>query len=89
VQGFRRAERLPGQGMSQRLTLLFGDRIERVSSERDQPRAIGDELEVAGRRWVVIGLLWTEGEERLLCRPVKDADRPLSREQAWWSTEWR
>jgi hypothetical protein len=76
--------------MSHRLTLLFGDRIERLSApDNKRAYAIGDELEAGGRRWEVIGILWLDDEERLLCRPPKDVDLPLSRERAWWSTDWQ
>jgi hypothetical protein len=75
--------------MSPRLTLLFGDRIERVDAPDTDAYAIGDEIDAAGKRWEVIGILWGEGEERLLCRPLRDVDRPISRERTWWSTDWR
>jgi hypothetical protein len=89
VQGFERFPCLPDRGMSQRLTLLFGDRVERVPATHQRDHEIGDELDVEGRRWEVIGILWLEDEERLLCRPLKDSDLPVMRERAWWSTEWR
>jgi len=74
--------------MNYRLTLLFEDRVERIPAPDAAPHAIGDEIEAKGLRWEVIGLLWGEDEERLLCRPLKDADMPVSRERTWWSTEW-
>jgi hypothetical protein len=55
----------------------------------ERAHAIGDELEAEGVRWEVIGILWVDEEERLLCRPLRDADQPVSKERAWWSTDWR
>ena len=75
--------------MKYHLTLLFEDRVERIRGFDAVPRTIGDELEAKGKRWEVIGILWLDDEERLLCRPLKDEDAPVMRERAWWSTEWR
>ena len=87
--GFRHRPVSTQKGMSHRLTLLFGDRVERLPAPAKPTYAIGDELEAKGRRWEVIGILWLEDEERLLCRLLKDADLPVTRESAWWSTDWR
>ena len=75
--------------MKYHLTLVFEDRVERIRGFDGVPRTIGDELEAQGKRWEVIGILWLDDEERLLCRPLKDADHGVTRERAWWSTEWQ
>ena len=87
--GFPRRPVSTRKGMSCRLTLLFGDRVERLPAPAKRSYAIGDELEAKGRRWEVIGILWLDDEERLLCRPLKDVDLPVTRERAWWSTDWK
>ena len=60
-----------------------------VETERDLQ--LGDEVELQGRTFMIVGLAWKKGHEYLLCSPTREshpADEPLGKERAWWSTEW-
>jgi len=80
-----------GRGHSYRLILLNNGRTT-ADLEVEQEIGLGDQLDVGGRSYQVVGLSWKGDREGLLCSPTRKsqpADEPLEKERAWWSTEWR
>ncbi len=70
-----------------RLILLHEGR-RAVDFESERELGLGDQLDLHGRPFEVVGLAWKRGEA-LLCTPIGPAtsDEPIRKEQAWWLTQ--
>jgi hypothetical protein len=53
---------------------------------------LGEQVDVRRRSYEIVGLAWKRGREYLMCIPSagsRAADKPLGKERACWSTDWR
>jgi hypothetical protein len=64
---------------------------ESTELEADTEVGLGDDVNVYGARYNVVGIAWKQGEEYLLCtlREGARAGDEARHEKAWWSTDWR
>lgn len=72
--------------------ILLNDERETAEVETERELRLGDDVEVQGNRYEVVGLAWKESGEHLLCRRRSEsraADEPTAKEKTWWSTAWR
>jgi hypothetical protein len=71
--------------------ILLDEGGESAELQADREVGLGDDVNVCGARYNVVGIAWKQGEEYLLCthrEGVRAADRARC-EKAWWSTDWR
>jgi hypothetical protein len=82
----------PSSAHRYQLILLNAER-ETAEVETARELGLGDDVEVQGSCYEVVGLAWKESGEHLLCRRRRSesraADEPTAKEKTWWSTAWR
>jgi hypothetical protein len=64
---------------------------QRAEIESEHDLHLGDNVDLQGRLYTIVGLAWKIDGEYHLCTSSGEsraADVPLRKEQAWWSTEW-
>lgn len=72
--------------------ILLNDERETAEVETARELGLGDDVEVRGTRYEIVGLAWKKSGEHLLCRRrpgSRPADEPMAQEKTWWSTAWR
>jgi hypothetical protein len=72
--------------------ILLNDESRTAEVETDRELGLGDEVDVRGNRYEIVGLAWKKSGEHLLCRRRAGsgaADEPVGKERTWWSTDWR
>ena len=76
------------QGSPRRYQLiLLNDESKTAEVETKRELGLGDDVDVRGNRYEVIGLAWKKSGEHLLCRrhPEWAADEPTAKEKEWRS----
>jgi hypothetical protein len=72
--------------------ILLNDERETAEVETARELGLGDDVEVRGTRYEIVGLVWKKSGEHLLCRRrpgSRPTDEPIAQEKTWWSTAWQ
>ena len=72
--------------------ILLNKARETAAVDTERELGLGDHVDVRGRPYEVVGLVWKRSRQYLLCRPTPGsctADEPVGKEKTWWSAEWR
>jgi hypothetical protein len=67
--------------------ILLNDEPKEAEVETERELGLGDDVEVRGCRYEIVGLAWRKNREHLLCRrrsEARAADEPTVKEKAWW-----